>query len=255
MRVVLVAVAALSFGAAVSSASATTTVDFTTLQLNGSARAAANDLNLVDGNGGEASTAFITTPIDSRSSFTSSFNFTLVGNGFNPQADGVAFLIQADPAGAIALGTGGGGIGATGIANAVGIGFQSWDNNHATIFTNDVYGGTQPTGNFNLGDQDDNVSVSLQYVGHVLSYTATNASTGATVGDSLAIDLTTLGPKVYLGFAGGSGLSYSFEDVHDWNLSVSPVPEPASWAMMLTGFLGLGAMMRSARRRTRLAIV
>jgi len=255
MRVVLAAVAALSFSVAAGSAGATTTVDFTTLQLNGSATASANDLNLVDGNGGEASTAFITATIDSRASFTSSFNVTLVGNGFSPQADGAAFLIPAAPAGAMALATGGGGIGATGIANAVGIGFQSWDNNHATIFTDDIYGGTQPTGNFNLGDQDDNVSVSLQYVGKVLSYTATNTSTGVTVSDSFAIDLTTLGPKVYLGFTGGSGLSYSFEDVRDWNLAVSPVPEPGAWAMMLTGFLGLGAMMRSARRRTRLAIV
>ena len=112
-----------------------------------------------------------------------------------------------------------------------------------------------PTGNFNLGDQDDNVSVSLQYVGHVLSYTATNASTGATVSDSFAIDLTTLGPRVYLGFAGGSGLSYAFEDVHDWNLSVAAVPEPDTWAMMLIGFLGLGGVMRMARRKQRLAVV
>ncbi len=29
----------------------------------------------------------------------------------------------------------------------------------------------------------------------------------------------------------------------------SPVPEPASWTMMIVGFLGLGAMVRAARRR------
>ena len=62
----------------------------------------------------------------------------------------VADIIQADPNGATALGAGGGNVGANGISNIVGIGFQSWDNNHATIFTSDVYGGTQPTGNFNL---------------------------------------------------------------------------------------------------------
>jgi hypothetical protein len=27
------------------------------------------------------------------------------------------------------------------------------------------------------------------------------------------------------------------------------VPEPASWALMLTGFLGAGAVLRTARRR------
>jgi hypothetical protein len=32
------------------------------------------------------------------------------------------------------------------------------------------------------------------------------------------------------------------------NLSVSSVPEPASWAMMLVGFFGLGGVLRSVRR-------
>jgi hypothetical protein len=31
------------------------------------------------------------------------------------------------------------------------------------------------------------------------------------------------------------------------------VPEPASWALMLTGFFGLGATLRAARRRTAVA--
>ncbi len=32
-------------------------------------------------------------------------------------------------------------------------------------------------------------------------------------------------------------------------LSIAPVPEPATWAMMLLGFAGIGAVMRRRRRR------
>ena len=34
------------------------------------------------------------------------------------------------------------------------------------------------------------------------------------------------------------------------NWSLTEVPEPAAWALMLVGFAGLGAAMRAARRRT-----
>jgi hypothetical protein len=46
-----------------------------------------------------------------------------------------------------------------------------------------------------------------------------------------------------------------FVDLDSFSVTsaVAGVPEPASWALMLTGFLGLGAALRSARRRTAVA--
>jgi hypothetical protein len=230
-----------------------TGIDLTTLQLNGNATApTANDLNLVDGKGGEASSGFLKSAISTGDSFTSTFSFTLVANPNNPdnvspQADGLAFVIQSQ--GPTALGTGGSGIGAAGILSSVGIGFQSWVNDHATIFVSpdSPDGGDKPKNNFSLGAQDDTVSVSVQYSSGLLSYIATNLSTSQTISDSLAVDLSTLGPGVFLGFTGGSGLGYSFEDVTNWDVTVTPLP--ATWTMMLIGLalFGFGAY-RGTRR-------
>ena len=58
--------------------------------------------------------------------------------------------------------------------------------------------------------------------------------------------------------SGPATLSFSFFNPPSYytldNVSVTAgVPEPASWALMLTGFFGLGATLRSARRRTAVA--
>jgi hypothetical protein len=224
VKVKLVAWAAMTMLAPASLAHATG-IDFTTLTLNGNASATPANLKLVNGTGSQASSAFITTPISSASTLTSTFSFSLVGNGFDPQADGLTFIIQAK--GVNALGEVGRYVGAGGsspIAPSIGIAFQSWYNNHATIFKNgDVSNGTQPNGNFLLGGNlKNNVNVSLQYFDGLLSYIATNTSTGQTISDRLAFDLSTLGPNVFLGFTGGSATSYSFEDVQNWGVTVTP---------------------------------
>lgn len=265
----LISLTAVAAAAALSWAPAhAAPVDLSTLQLNGSAALASptvlrltNGPNLADpddpfSNIGMAGSAFIGTAFSSNITFTSSFTFTLANTGFDPLADGITFLIQNEGDGAAALGGGGAGVGASGLTNNVGIAFQSWDNNHASIFTNgDVSGGTQPLGNFNLGDQSDLVDVTVAYDGLTLSYTAFNHATMLGISDSFAFNLASLGPQVYFGFTGGTGLSHSIQDVSAWDLDVRPgvagVPEPASWALVIAGFGGMGAVLR--RRRGLLA--
>lgn len=224
------------------------------------------DLDDPNSNQGMAGSAFMTSTFSSSSVFTSSFTFAMTNTGYTPQGDGLTFMIQS--LGPTALGGTGGGIGADGLTQNVGVGFQSWDNDHATIFTNgDVFGGSSPlfaipgdfsstkTPNFLLGMNPVNVvNVSVAYNGTTLSYTALNTSTNQSISDSLVFDLSTLGPQVYFGFTGATGLSYSVQDVYDWDLdvqSVTPVPEPTTWALMILGFGGIGSVLR--RRRTRLA--
>ena len=38
------------------------------------------------------------------------------------------------------------------------------------------------------------------------------------------------------------------------NITISAVPEPATWAMMIIGFASAGSMVRSARRKQALAV-
>jgi len=246
--------AALVFSASAANAG----IDLTTLTLNGNAAASINDLNLANDTGGLASSGFIATPISSNSYISGSFDFTLVDTAsiaaYGAQADGIAFVIQNDPAGASALGGGGGNIGAAGIANSIGIGFQSWYNDHATIFQSTdigcgvVYCGTGALGNFSLGQNPRNdVHVTFNYSGGILSYTATNSDTSQSISDSLTFYLPALGPQVYLGFTGATGLGYANQDVSNVVFNVSPAPEPAAWATML---LGLGLAGAALRRRT-----
>ena len=259
-------VAASAFGTAIMLASLATSarataIDLTTLHLNGSAAVAGTSLRLTNGsnladpndpnsNIGEVGSAYIGTSFSSNMTFTSTFSFTLTNTGFSPLADGITFIVQADPAGLDAAGGGGGGVGANGLANNIGVGFQSWDNNRASIFTNGGIDGG-PIHNFNLGDQDDQVDVTVTYDGTNFSFSAVNHSTMDTlISGAQAFDLTSLGPQVYLGFTGGTGLSYSVQDITSWDLTTqagAAVPEPASWAIMLLGFGGLGAVLRRRR--------
>lgn len=275
-----------AFGAAfalscAASAAQAAPVDVSGMQYNGAATTpAAGVIRLNDGatladpgdpfsNQGMAGSAFITSAFSSASTFTSSFTFSLTNTGFTPQGDGITFMVQNHADGAGALGGTGGNIGAGGLDHNVGVGFQSWDNDHATIFTDgDVFGGSSPlfaipgdfsstkTPNFFLGMNAVNVvNVSVVYDGTNLSYIALNTSTGQSISDSLAFDLTSLGSQVYFGFTGATGLSYAVQDVYDWDLDVQPivtgVPEPTSWALMIAGFGGMGAVLR--RRRTLVA--
>lgn len=265
------AAAALVFGAGAASADV---VDFNTMQLNGSPTAASVDgsgLHLGDGVGGEQMSAFLTDSHNVNQTFSGSFDFVLEAAGFDPQADGIAFVMQGnDP---FALGGGGGGIGANGIPNSAGIAFQSWDNNHAGIFTGGDIGGngaasyhnyslgfytanSTPPDGFAPGDAIpvDHVHVTFSYNGHDLSYSAFNSDTGESISGSRHVLGALNGNDYYLGFTGGSGLSWANQTITNWDLNfggIGGVPEPATWTMMIAGFGLLGGVIR--RRRGALA--
>ena len=170
---------------------------------------------------------------------------------FEPRPAGFAFVIQSQ--GPTALGGSGNKIGAVGISPGVGIGFWSFNHNYAAIF-NTASGGCCVNGeSFLLGLQlRDDVSVSFSYANHTLSFSATNSDTAQSVSGSLAINLSTLGPSVFLGFTGATGANTSNQDISNFTFSTpSVVPEPSTWAMMALGFAGLGFL---GYRKTRSAL-
>lgn len=59
-----------------------------------------------------------------------------------------------------------------------------------------------------------------------------------------------IGKELYI-LIGGTGMGAAFDNasLDASPLSVSAVPEPATWAMMIVGFGAAGSMVRSARRR------
>lgn len=92
-------------------------------------------------------------------------------------------------------------------------------------------------------------------------------------GLSYTIDLAGLfgSNPVYVGFTGGTGANWSAQDIVNWTFndsyapistgptetipagtsSVAPVPEPASWALLVAGFAAAGSVLR--RRKTAIA--
>ncbi|THD62339.1 PEPxxWA-CTERM sorting domain-containing protein, partial [Phenylobacterium sp.] len=56
------------------------------------------------------------------------------------------------------------------------------------------------------------------------------------------------------GYSVAGGDSYGPDRLGSVTLEGAAVPEPASWSMMILGFLGAGATLRSARRKAPLAV-
>ncbi len=191
------------------------------LTLNGAAVNGA-DLELTNGGGGEASSAFSTSAINI-THFTTQFTLLLTGSANT--ADGFTFCIQG--VGASAVGAGGGDLGFGGINNSVALKFDLYDNNgEGTDSTGLFTDGADP---FNVGSVNltntginlhsgDPMNVSLSYDGTTLTETIIDPVANVTATESYTIDIpsTVGGNTAYVGFTAGTGGLTSTQYITSW---------------------------------------
>jgi hypothetical protein len=99
-------------------------------------------------------------------------------------------------------------------------------------------------------------TATITYDGSLLNVSLLDPSMGATFHalTDVPLDLSSiLGTNTaYVGFTGSSGAGWENEDIVNWLFTnrsqLPPVPEPATWAMMLGGFGLVGGTMRARRK-------
>jgi hypothetical protein len=187
--------------------------------LNGGAVIATNVLTLTDGNGSEARSAFLNTPVIIEN-FTAAFTYTdVLGPG---GADGTTFILQNDPRGVAALGGAGGSLGVSGISpsvefemniyqgNGVGVAFEE----NGTVAASGAFVDASPV----AIDSGDPIRVTFNYVGGKVQVTLNDLTTGDTFSGGLAAPIPTFlgGNTAYVGFTGGDGGVSSVQEVTDF---------------------------------------
>lgn len=239
------------------------------VQLNGSG---GNGTPLVTGGGvlqlmnddySSATSAFTTTTFDflAASTWSTSFRlhyaFTSDENGFGAGGDGIAFVMQSGAA--TAGGIGGASMGYEGINSSVAVAFRSfWDDvlvgadgtlDGTTPFAANPAGiGIAPTG---LAS-DFFVDALISYDGAgMLSLTYTPTNGAGTFTGTHAIDVSSLGSTVRLGFTASSGAATQLAEVDDWTFTglaqTTATPEPGTIPLVASGFVLLAGMVRRRR--------
>jgi hypothetical protein len=243
--------------------------DLSNVQLNGTAQSLspnADGILRLTNNTGQASSAFWLDPLNlsDNVSFSAMFSFRIYNN-INGGADGLTFTLQPN---SNTAGSAGGGLGYQGIANSMGIEFDTWDNGSDDRFNSNHVGI-----NFN-GSMNSSAFAAAPFWlegGEVLTswidYDGVNNLLEVRLANDGARPINTLlsynvnlsqvfgTTDLFVGFTAATGwagsthdiLSFEFQDRYA-PISVvggpQAVPEPMSLAIFSLGLIGLGVAGR-----------
>lgn len=215
----------------------------TALQLNGVASLVGGVLRLTEAQGTQNGSAFTKTPIPISSSmtFASYFRFRIHGGS---GADGLAFVLQNDPRGSLAIASGSEGgdlayadlmyYNKTQILNSLAVELDTFpngpgapycdpDDNHVGIGTNGTFTCTTKGAPFDL---DSGVAghVWVDYVGGLLTvYLGATPSKPVAPLLTYKVDLVSLvGTQAHVGFTAATGGATNVHDIETWDFTSTP---------------------------------
>lgn len=230
--------------------------DSSAFTFNGSAQTLNNALRLSPSNG----SAFLSDSIDlgNKGSFSTNFQFQITNSGgFAGGGDGLVFVIQTQ--GNSALGSGGCGMGYSGITPSVGIEFDTYQNsgdsdgNHIGINLNGSTGESVAYHNVPTSLNNGNIwHTWIDYDGTTDLMEVRLSETSLMPTDAqlfYLIDLPSIldTTNVFVGFTSATGDSYGNHDILSWQFTSVPIPG-ALW-LFGSGLAGIAGIRLRKKKK------